>query len=59
MGPWELVDSMVVDGLWCAFNNYHMGTTAENIAGKYNYSRDAQDQFAAKSQQKAEAAQKI
>ncbi len=58
MGPWELVDSMVVDGLWCAFNNYHMGTTAENIAGKYNYSRDAQDQFAAKSQQKAEAAQK-
>ncbi len=58
MGPWELVDSMVVDGLWCAFNNYHMGTTAENIAGKYNYSRDAQDQFAAKSQQKAESAQK-
>ena len=58
MGPWELVDSMVVDGLWCAFNNYHMGTTAENIAGKYNYSRDAQDQFAAKSQQKTEAAQK-
>ena len=58
MGPWGLVDSMVVDGLWCAFNNYHMGTTAENIAGKYNYSRDAQDQFAAKSQQKAEAAQK-
>jgi acetyl-CoA C-acetyltransferase len=58
MGPLALVDSMVVDGLWCAFNNYHMGTTAENIAGKYNYSRDAQDQFAAKSQQKAEAAQK-
>jgi acetyl-CoA C-acetyltransferase len=58
MGPWGLVDSMVVDGLWCAFNNYHMGTTAENIAEKYNYSRDAQDQFAAKSQQKAEAAQK-
>ncbi len=58
MGPLALVDSMVVDGLWCAFNNYHMGTTAENIAGKYNYSRDAQDQFAAKSQQKAESAQK-
>jgi acetyl-CoA C-acetyltransferase len=58
MGPWGLVDSMVVDGLWCAFNNYHMGTTAENIAEKYNYSRDAQDQFAAKSQQKTEAAQK-
>ena len=58
MGPWELVDSMVVDGLWCAFNNYHMGTTAENIAEKYNYSRDEQDQFAAKSQQKAESAQK-
>jgi len=58
MGPWELVDSMVVDGLWCAFNNYHMGTTAENIAEKYNYSRDEQDQFAAKSQQKTESAQK-
>ena len=58
MGPWELVDSMVVDGLWCAFNNYHMGKTAENIAEKYNYSRDEQDQFAAKSQQKAESAQK-
>ena len=58
MGPWELVDSMVVDGLWCAFNNYHMGTTAENIAKKYNYSRDEQDQFAAKSQQKTESAQK-
>ena len=58
MGPWELVDSMVVDGLWCAFNNYHMGITAENIAEKYNYSRDEQDQFAAKSQQKTESAQK-
>ena len=58
MGPWELVDSMVVDGLWCAFNNYHMGKTAENIAERYNYSRDEQDQFAAKSQQKAESAQK-
>ena len=58
MGPWELLDTMVTDGLWCAFNNYHMGTTAENIAEKYNYSRDAQDKFAAKSQQKAEAAQK-
>jgi len=40
MGPWELVDSMVVDGLWCAFNNYHMGTTAENIAQKSDFFSD-------------------
>lgn len=58
MGPWELKDTMIVDGLWCAFNNYHMGTTAQNIADKWEFSREAQDEFAAASQQKAEAAQK-
>ena len=58
MGPWGMVDTMVVDGLWCAFNDYHMGVTAENIASKFDYSRDAQDQFALESQQKTEAAQK-
>lgn len=57
MGNWEMTDSMVVDGLWCAFNDYHMGTTAENIADKYEFSRDEQDAFAAGSQQKTEAAQ--
>ena len=51
MGPWEMVDTMVVDGLWCAFNDYHMGVTAENIASKYDYSREGQDEFAASSQQ--------
>ena len=58
MGPWGMVDTMVVDGLWCAFNDYHMGVTAENIATKFNYSRQAQDQFALESQQKTKAAQK-
>lgn len=58
MGPWGMVDTMVVDGLWCAFNVYHMGVTAENIASKFDYSRQAQDQFALESQQKTEAAQK-
>jgi acetyl-CoA C-acetyltransferase len=58
MGDWKMIDSMIVDGLWDAFNNYHMGVTAENIARKYNFSREAQDAFAAASQQKAEAAQK-
>jgi len=58
MMDWILKDSMVSDGLWCAFNDYHMGNTAENIAEKYNYSREQQDAFAASSQQKAEAAQK-
>ena len=57
MGPWEMVDTMVVDGLWCAFNDYHMGVTAENIASKYDYSREGQDEFAALSQQKTESAQ--
>lgn len=56
MGSAELVDTMIKDGLWCAFNGYHMGTTAENIANKWGFSREAQDAFAAASQQKAEAA---
>jgi len=58
MGDWKLVDSMIVDGLWDAFNQYHMGNTAENIAKKYGFDRQSQDEFAAASQQKAEAAQK-
>jgi acetyl-CoA C-acetyltransferase len=58
MGPWEMVDTMVVDGLWCAFNDCHMGVTAENIATKFDYSRQSQDEFALESQQKTEAAQK-
>jgi acetyl-CoA C-acetyltransferase len=58
MGPWEMVDTMVVDGLWCVFNDYHMGVTAENIATKFDYSREAQDEFALQSQYKAESAQK-
>lgn len=56
MGNWELVDSMLSDGLWDAFNDYHMGITAENIAEKYNISREAQDAFALDSQRKAAAA---
>ena len=56
MGDWKMQDSMIIDGLWDAFNNYHMGTTAENIAKKYDISREEQDEFAAASQQKAEAA---
>jgi len=56
MGPAEMIDSMIKDGLWDAFNGYHMGTTAENIAEKWQLTRDEQDAFAAKSQQKAEAA---
>ena len=58
MGDWKLVDTMVNDGLWCAFDNCHMGVTAENIAANYDISREAQDAFAAASQQKTEAAQK-
>ena len=58
MGPWAMVDTMVVDGLWCAVNDCHMGVTAENIANKYDYSRQSQDEFALESQQKTEAAQK-
>ena len=58
MGNGQLVDSMINDGLWDAFNNYHMGITAENIAEKWNLSREEQDAFALASQQKAEAAVK-
>jgi len=56
MGDWKLTDSMIVDGLWDAFNDYHMGITAENIVDKYKISRDAQDAFAAQSQNKAQQA---
>ncbi|MCG7981635.1 MAG: acetyl-CoA C-acetyltransferase [Candidatus Thiodiazotropha lotti] len=56
MGDWKMVDTMIKDGLWDAFNNYHMGTTAENIAQKFGFTREAQDEFAAASQQKTEAA---
>ena len=58
MGPAELVDTMIVDGLWDAFNGYHMGTTAENVAERWQITREEQDAFAAASQAKAEAAQK-
>ncbi len=58
MGDAKLVDSMIVDGLWDVYNNYHMGTTAENVAKQFDVSRRDQDEFAAASQQKAEAAQK-
>ncbi len=58
MGDAKLIDSMVVDGLWDVYNNYHMGTTAENVAKKYGISRLEQDEFACASQNKAEAAQK-
>jgi acetyl-CoA C-acetyltransferase len=58
MGEWKMVDTMLADGLVDAFHNYHMGVTAENIAKKYEFSRDLQDAFAADSQQKTEAAQK-
>lgn len=58
MGDWTLVDSMVHDGLWDAFNHYHMGQTAENIAQKYRISRQEQDELAARSQQRAEEAGK-
>lgn len=57
MGDAKLVDSMIVDGLWDAFNNYHMGITAENLAKKYEISREEQDAFSAASHNKAEAAQ--
>ena len=58
MGSAELLDTMLKDGLWDAFHGYHMGTTAENVAQKWQLTRDEQDAFAAASQQKAEAAQK-
>ncbi|OHC22638.1 MAG: acetyl-CoA acetyltransferase [Pseudomonadales bacterium RIFCSPHIGHO2_02_FULL_60_43] len=56
MGHAKLVDTMITDGLWDAFNDYHMGITAENLVDKYGISREAQDAFAAASQQKAVAA---
>ncbi|HEY5291488.1 MAG TPA: acetyl-CoA C-acetyltransferase [Burkholderiales bacterium] len=58
MGDAKLVDSMIVDGLWDAYNQYHMGVTAENVAAKYGVTRADQDAFALASQQKTEAAQK-
>ena len=58
MGSGEMIDTMIKDGLWDAFNGYHMGTTAENVAQKWQLTRDEQDAFALGSQNKAEAAQK-
>ncbi len=58
MGDVKFIDTMIRDGLWDAFNGYHMGQTAENVAEKWQISRDAQDEFAVSSQNKAEAAQK-
>ncbi len=58
MGGFEMVDTMIKDGLWDAFNGYHMGTTAENVAKQYQITRQQQDEFAVKSQNKAEAAMK-
>jgi len=58
MGGLEFIDTMLKDGLWDAFHGYHMGNTAENVATKYQISREQQDQFALASQQKASAAQK-
>ena len=58
MGDTKLVDTMIIDGLWDVYNQYHMGVTAENVAKKFNISRTEQDEFALASQHKAEAAQK-
>ncbi|TGN52608.1 acetyl-CoA C-acetyltransferase [Paracoccus liaowanqingii] len=57
MGDMQFIDTMIRDGLWDAFNNYHMGQTAENVANKWSIDRDQQDEFALASQNKAEAAQ--
>ncbi|MCY4155615.1 MAG: acetyl-CoA C-acetyltransferase [Gammaproteobacteria bacterium] len=57
MGDWKLLDSMIIDGLWDAFNDYHMGMTAENIVNRFEITRQEQDRFAAYSQQKTEQAQ--
>ncbi len=57
MGDWSFIDTMIRDGLWDAFNGYHMGTTAENVAKQWQITREQQDEFAVKSQNKAEAAQ--
>jgi acetyl-CoA C-acetyltransferase len=58
MGDWKLIDSMINEGLWDIFNDYHMGCTAENLVDRYQLTREEQDAFAAASQQKAEVAQK-
>ncbi|TNE83754.1 MAG: acetyl-CoA C-acyltransferase, partial [Rhodobacteraceae bacterium] len=58
MGDMKMIDSMIKDGLWDAFNGYHMGQTAENVANQWQISREMQDEFALASQNKAEAAQK-
>src|SRR5256885_2201899 len=58
MGNFEMVDTMIKDGLWDAFNGYHMGNTAENVARQWQITRAQQDEFAVASQNKAEAAQK-
>ena len=57
MGDWTMTDTMIKDGLWCAFNDCHMGITAENIAEKYSFTRAEQDAFAAESQNRTEKAQ--
>ncbi|WP_394788930.1 acetyl-CoA C-acetyltransferase [Rhodoferax sp.] len=57
MGDWKMIDSMIVDGLWDVYNQYHMGITAENVAKKYGITREMQDALALASQQKAAAAQ--
>ena len=57
MGDWKMVDTMIVDGLWDVYNQYHMGITAENVAKEYSITRDMQDALALASQQKAAAAQ--
>jgi acetyl-CoA C-acetyltransferase len=57
MGDWKMIDSMITDGLWDVYNQYHMGITAENVAKQYSISREAQDALALASQQKAAAAQ--
>jgi len=57
MGDWKMIDSMITDGLWDVYNQYHMGITAENVAKQYGISREAQDALALASQQKAAAAQ--
>ena len=58
MGDAKFIDSMIVDGLWDVYNQYHMGVTAENVAKQYAISRAQQDEFAAASQQKAEQRKK-
>jgi acetyl-CoA acetyltransferase len=57
MGDWKMIDTMIVDGLWDVYNQYHMGITAENVAKAHGITRDMQDALALASQQKAAAAQ--